>query len=94
MTPKEENFTRAKEFLPERCLPGQAFEKHSPSLNLPFGSGKRQCPGKRLAEQELNIVTAKLFQNFKVELTQPLELEFNYLLTPGGPVALKLTERD
>jgi len=61
---------------------------------LPFGSGKRQCPGKRLAEQELNIITAKLFQNFKVELTQPLELEFNYLLTPAGSVALKLTERE
>lgn len=91
---QEENFTRAKEFLPERWLPGQAFEKHSPSLNLPFGSGKRQCPGKRLAEQELNIITAKLFQNFKVELTQPLELEFNYLLTPAGSVALKLTERE
>ena len=91
---QEENFTRAKEFLPERWLQGKAFERHSPALVLPFGSGKRICPGKRLAEQELNIITAKLFQNFNVQLAKPLELEFNYLLTPAGSVALKLTDRE
>ena len=36
----------------------------------------------------------KIQSNFKVELTAPLELEFNYLLTPAGSVSLKLTERD
>ena len=91
---QEENFTRSKEFIPERWLPGQSLPNHTHSLVLPFGSGKRMCPGKRLAEQELYIIAAKLFQNFNIELTEPLELEFNYLLTPAGPIGLKLTERD
>ena len=91
---QEENFSRAEEFVPERWLPGQQLANHSHNLVLPFGSGKRMCPGKRLAEQELYIISAKLFQNFKIELTEPLELEFNYLLTPAGPIRLKLTERD
>ena len=95
---QEENFSNATQFLPERWLQPRnktKFEKHSPSLVLPFGSGKRTCPGERLARQELNIITAKLFQNFRVELLTPtLELEFNYLLTPAGSVSLKLIERD
>ena len=91
---QEENFSRAQEFVPERWLPGQQMQNHSHNLVLPFGSGKRMCPGKRLAEQELYIIAAKLFQNFKIELTAPLELEFNYLLTPAGPIGLKLIERD
>jgi len=91
---QEENFTRASEFIPERWLPNQALPNHTHQLVLPFGSGKRMCPGKRLAEQELYIISAKLFQNFEIELTEELELEFNYLLTPAGPIGLKLNERD
>ena len=91
---QEENFTRANEFIPERWLPGGSLENHSRNLVLPFGSGKRKCPGERLAEQELYIIAAKLFQNFNIELTENLGLEFNFLLTPAGPIGLKLTERD
>ena len=95
---QEENFSRASEFIPERWLPNdqcaESLPRHTQSLVLPFGSGKRMCPGKRLAEQELYIIAAKLFQNFNIELTENLELEFNYLLTPAGPIGLKLTERD
>ena len=94
---QEENFTRAQEFLPQRWLKGetdQTFPRHNKDLVLPFGSGKRMCPGKRLAEQELYIIAAKLFQNFQIELIHDLELEFSYLLTPAGPIALRFSERD
>jgi ecdysone 20-monooxygenase len=91
---QEENFTHATKFMPERWLEGQQFEQHSANLVLPFGSGKRACPGKRLAEQELNIITAKLFQHFHVELAEKPALEFNFLLTPAGSVPLKLTVRE
>ena len=91
---QEENFTQAADFIPERWLPDHSMPVHTHNLVLPFGSGKRMCPGKRLAEQELYIIAAKLFQNFNIELTESLELEFNYLLTPAGPIGLKLTERD
>ena len=96
---QEQNFTRATEFLPQRWLPGGtegslSLPRHNKDLVLPFGSGKRMCPGKRLAEQELYIIAAKLFQNFNIELAQKLELEFSYLLTPAGPCSLRFTERD
>jgi len=91
---QEENFTRAKEFIPERWLDGKALQNHKRQLVLPFGSGQRMCPGKHLAEQELYIISAKLVQNFEIELAEELELEFNYLLTPAGPISLKLIERD
>lgn len=91
---QEENFTHAGKFMPERWLEGQQFERHSAKLVMPFGHGKRICPGRRLAEQELNIITAKLFQHFHVELAEKPALEFNYLLTPAGSVPLKLTIRE
>ena len=61
-------------------------------LKAKFGSGKRKCPGKRLAEQEVYTLASKLFQNFTIQLSEPLELEFNFLLTPSGPIGLNLTE--
>ena len=91
---QDENFTRSNEFMPERWIPGQTPEKHNMGLVLPFGSGKRMCPGKRLAEQEVYTLAAKLFQNFTVELAEPLQLEFNFLLTPSGPIGLNLVERE
>lgn len=34
---------------------------------LPFGHGARQCPGRRMAEQELDLLLRAIFTNFKVE---------------------------
>ena len=42
------------------------------SLVLPFGTGKRACPGKRLAEQEIHVLVAKLFQAYDVQLLDEL----------------------
>jgi cytochrome P450 len=53
---------------------------------LPFGFGKRACPGKRLAEVELYIMTAKFFHAFDVSLVDDIDVEFNFLLTPAGPL--------
>ena len=92
---QEENFTNANEFIPERWLDGEcdpAWNRES-SLVLPFGFGKRACPGKRLAEVELYIMTAKFFHAFDVSLVDDIDVEFNFLLTPAGPLRMNLSKR-
>ena len=59
-------------------------------LVMPFGCGKRICPGKRLAEQEIHIVTAKIFKSFNLEPLDFLEVEFNWLMSPSGDLHFKL----
>ena len=54
----DENFENARDFMPERWLGGG---KTCPFLSVPFGVGKRMCPGKRVAELEILITTAKVF---------------------------------
>lgn len=83
---QEENFTQPSKFIPERWIADerQANWNHKPHLVLPFGSGKRICPGKRLAEQEIHIVIAKIFTHFSLTPIDDLEIEFNWLMSPAG----------
>lgn len=63
---QEVNFSEAKRFIPDRWIPSSAFASqspkpnHSPSLVCPFGSGRRQCPGKRFSQLELLMVISKV----------------------------------
>ena len=91
---QEANFTRADEFIPERWLEDRPKSWNlEPSLVVPFGTGKRSCPGKRLAEQEIHILIVKLFHSFDIQLLDDVSAEFNFLLTPSGPFRLKVTDR-
>ncbi len=89
---QEENFTRAREFLPERWLRNDDDWKCARSLVTPFGVGKRACPGKRLAEQEILIMVAKLYRRFDVSIDGDFETEFNFLLAPKD-MRFRVTER-
>jgi ecdysone 20-monooxygenase len=90
---QEDNFSRAREYLPERWLEDSDLENRESFLVMPFGFGKRACPGKRLAQQEVHIIVAKLFQKYNVELIDELDAEFNWLLTPAGEMRLRVTDR-
>lgn len=92
---QEENFTRAEEFIPERWLASDRHQSwnHESGLVMPFGFGKRICPGKRLAEQEIHIMAAKIFSKFQMTPLDPLEAEFNFLLSPAGPLRFKMQPR-
>ena len=89
---QEENFTRATEFIPQRWIPEERPKDwvHKAHLVVPFGSGKRICPGKRLAEQEIHIIIAKIFRNFHLTPKDDLEIEFNWLMSPSGPLRFSL----
>jgi len=88
---QDSNFDNAKKFIPERWLYGET--KSSPFLAIPFGVGRRMCPGKRLAEQEIMILTAKLLQNFEMVFTEPVEQVYKFLISPKGPVKVIFKER-
>jgi len=63
------------------------------NLVLPFGFGKRACPGKRLAEVKLYITVAKMFHAFEITLDDEIQTEFNFLLVPVGPMRMSLFRR-
>lgn len=76
----EKNFTEAKSFIPERWIPTSQFANqspkpvHSPSLVCPFGSGRRQCPGKRFSQMELLMIISKVsIRVLSVNIAQQLE---------------------
>ena len=87
-----EFLSEKKFFFSERWIPDERNPdwNHKPEIVIPFGSGKRICPGKRLAEQEIYILTAKIFKNFRLSPLGPFEVEFNWLLSPAGPLEFKI----
>jgi len=58
------------EFKPERFLDG-GWERLPPNAWKPFGSGVRACIGRYLAEQEIIICMAMVFQRFVIEMADP-----------------------
>lgn len=61
---QEENYPNAREFIPERWLSTDGVSKSNPYFEVPFGVGKRMCPGKRIAEYQLLVLTAKVLKIF------------------------------
>lgn len=64
------SFKNPDQFLPERWL--NDGEKSScrgsdagVNIVVPFGIGKRQCPGRRFVEMELILILAKVKQKFR-----------------------------
>merc|ERR1712029_447990 len=95
---KDENFTRASEFVPHRWINEERDPSwnHQPGLVAPFGVGKRICPGKRLAEREMALVLAKTFYSFEAELIGggwPLKADFNFLLVPPSDLKIRFSEK-
>lgn len=66
MCTHEAYFDEPLKFLPERWLrdlgytrkPGQEY------INIPFGHGRRNCIGRRFAEQEMNLTIVKVKLEF------------------------------
>jgi len=69
-------WSEAEKFSPERFLNGEVDEGQHFEY-LPFGSGRRACPGSTLATQVTLITLARLLQAFHLEVPvdEPVDLE-------------------
>lgn len=58
----ESNFVNAKKFDPNRWIDfeNNRLKQDMGSLVVPFGAGKRTCPGKRFVELELLALLSKV----------------------------------
>jgi cytochrome P450 len=67
----EEYFENADDFIPERWISGQSTPEAQRMMSiccLPFGAGKRNCLGRRLAEQEIFIAVIKVILHDKAKI--------------------------
>ena len=62
----ERYFPEARAFRPERWLAGDGRTGSGERISIPFGAGPRICPGRYLALQEMKLVLAMLFRNFRI----------------------------
>lgn len=58
----EKLFTNQQQFNPDRFLNGNKLDQ----MVVPFGLGKRACPGESLAQAELYLITANLLLRYKI----------------------------
>jgi cytochrome P450 len=67
---------KAKEFIPERFMEGNSAaamdNKGNDFQYLPFGAGRRMCPGINFATSTIEVMLANLFYHFNWDL--PMEL--------------------
>lgn len=94
---KNENFDNASEYKPERWLTEAGEfslnECVGTSIVLPFGCGKRICPGKKYSELELMILVIKLVRSFKITYKSEFDRQFEFVLAPKAPVNVQFCDR-
>lgn len=96
----ERYFEKPNQFIPERWLRTENSEQNmsvkniNPFIFLPFGFGPRSCVGKRIVDIEMEITTANLVRNFKMEYNYSTENAFKYyfIRTPVFPMKFKFSD--
>lgn len=56
----EAEFPHHSEFIPERWLRHRPLGQIHPCASIPFSHGIRMCVGRRIAEQELYVLVARV----------------------------------
>ena len=71
-------YMEPNEFRPERFITGEAKEFDVRGQNfelMPFGSGRRSCPGSSLAMQVLHLGLARFLQSFDVKTVMDMPVD-------------------
>ena len=55
-----------------------------PFSSTPFGIGPRMCLGRRIAEAEMQLITAHLCMSYKIHLEKEPDAKLDVLLRPDG----------
>lgn len=91
---QEEHFPRASEFLPERWLRDRPLGKIHSYSSLPFGVGPRMCPGRRIAEQEMYTLLARVAQRYTIDYKyEDMGIESQVIFRPSKPLRFTFQER-
>ncbi|EDO48366.1 predicted protein, partial [Nematostella vectensis] len=92
-------FPHPNSFRPERWLRGEApleDRVKNTFASIPFGFGRRMCVGRRLAGQEVHVLTARIAQRYEVtypEGEEEVEPTMILLTVPDRPLRVKFNER-
>lgn len=60
---------------------------------LPFGTGKRTCPGKRFVELELLLFLKKIVKAFEIDYSSDFDVQFEFILAAKSPVNIVFRDR-
>lgn len=88
----------AQEFKPERFLCQNGLQSPASRNALPFGAGKRLCPGENLAKSELFLLATSTIQRFSV-LVDPdsplptMDQEVGGIIAPPKPHKIVFKKR-
>ena len=69
------------EFKPERW---ENRKDVDPFSYIPFGIGPRMCVGRRIAEAEMQLLTAHLCMSYKIHLDKEPDAKFGTVINPSG----------
>lgn len=93
-------FDNRNQYTPERWLRSEDGTRSGsyihPLAVLPFGYGPRNCIGRRFAEQELYLATAKVLQKLKICVkpeSKGMLFKYSVFLEPEKPIAFTFSER-
>ncbi|XP_045111181.1 probable cytochrome P450 49a1 isoform X2 [Portunus trituberculatus] len=90
----ESFYPRANEFLPERWNRARPLGDIHPYASLPFGAGPRMCVGRRVAEQEMYTLLARMAQRFTVEYNyEDIEQVSGLVFYPSRPLRFSFVPR-
>jgi cytochrome P450 len=92
----ERHYPAPMELRPERWLRGcPAHHTAHPFAHLPFSHGPRMCIGRRFAELEVQVLTVRVLQRFRLEdpTDRPLDMVTPFTSRPDGPVRIRFLPR-
>jgi len=77
---KNQFFSNATEFSPERWLKSSKMPNHCPRASMPFGGGARLCAGNKLAVIEIVSLLVALCRNYELsnDLNKGVEIKETY----------------
>uniref|UniRef100_A0A8C1V318 steroid 11beta-monooxygenase n=1 Tax=Cyprinus carpio TaxID=7962 RepID=A0A8C1V318_CYPCA len=80
---------------PERFEPSRWAASGEGFRSLAFGFGSRQCVGRRIAENEMQLLLLHILRNFRltVSSTEELNTKYTLILLPESPPRITFTTR-
>lgn len=88
-------FENPDNFIPERWLRGSKMSKVVPFSYIPFGHGKRVCPGSRVAQMEASVIVVRILEKYKIiNIGHPnIDMISGISNAPAHPIQIKFQER-